>query len=105
MKKLIILVFALALASTAFAQNKQTANYSGIVEKYDAASRTLVIKKKDKQGEFVLTDTSEVLKDKTKADAAAITVGQKVDVEFWLDGSKKIVKKVKVSGATTNSTK
>ena len=33
MKKLIILVFALALASTAFAQNKQTANYSGIVEK------------------------------------------------------------------------
>lgn len=100
MKKLIALVFALALAAPVFAQNdKQTANYSGIVEKYDAASKTLVIKKKDKQGEFVITDSSEVLKDKTKADASAIAPGQKADVEFWLEGSKKMVKKVKVSAA------
>ena len=99
MKKLIALVFALALAAPVFAQNKQTANYSGIVEKYDAASKTVVIKKKDKQGEFVITDTSEVLKDKTKADASAITPGQKADVEFWLEGSKKMVKKLKVSAA------
>ena len=103
MKKLIILVFALALASTAFAQNKQTANYSGIVEKYDAATKTLVVKKGDKQGEFVLTDTSEVVKDKTKADATAIAAGQKADVEFWLEGAKKVVKKVKVSGGAATT--
>lgn len=99
MKKLFILAFALTLATSAFAQKKITADYSGIVEKYDAATKTLVIKRKDKQGEFVITDTSEVLKNNAKADASAITAGQKADVEFWLEGSKKIVKKVKVSGA------
>src|SRR5690242_8578488 len=98
MKKLLILVFALALAVPAFAQKKPTANYSGVVEKYDAATKTIVVKKKDKTGEFVLTDTSEVLKDKTKADAAAISAGQKIDVEFWLEGSKKMVKTAKVTG-------
>ena len=107
MKKLFALMFVLALAMPAFAQKKATANYAGVVEKYDAATRTLVIKKnKDRQGEFVLTDTSEILKDKTKADAAAITAGQKVEVEFWLEGSKKMIKKVKVTGgATANATK
>ena len=102
MKKLLILVFALALAAVpAFAQKKTTANYSGVVEKYDAATKTLTIKKKDKQGEFVLTDTSEVLKDKTTADAAAISVGQKAEVEFWLEGATKMVKRVKVSGGAS----
>jgi len=99
MKKLLIVLFALAIAVPVFAQNKQTANYSGIVEKYDAATKTLIIKKKDKQGEFIITDTSEVLKDKAKADASAISAGQKADVEFWLEGSKKMVKKLKVSAA------
>ena len=47
------------------------ANYSGIVESYDAATKTLTVKRKDKQGEFVITDTSEVLQGKTKADASA----------------------------------
>ena len=54
---------------------------------YDAATKTLTIKRKDKQGEFVITDTSEVLQGKTKADASAFTAGQKVDVEFVMDGA------------------
>jgi hypothetical protein len=93
------MVFALALATSAFAQKKVTADYSGIVDKYDAATKTLTIKRKDKQGEFVITDASEILNNNAKADASAIAVGQKADVEFWLEGAKKIVKKVKVSGA------
>ena len=103
MKRLLIVVFALGLAVPAFAQKKQTANYAGVVEKYDAATKTLTIKKGDKQGEFVLTDTSEVTKDKAKADAAAITVGQKAEVEFWLEGPKKVVKKLKVSGGSATT--
>ena len=98
MKKLLILVFTLALATSAFAQKKATANYAGVVDKYDTATKTLTIKKGDKQGEFVVTDTSEITKDKTKADAAAIAAGQKVKVEFWMEGSKKMAKKVEVSG-------
>ena len=103
MKKLIMLVCALALATTAFAagQGKQiSANYSGIVEKYDAATKTLVIKKKDKQGEFIITDTSAIELNKSKADISAVAAGQKVDVEFVMDGAKKIAQKVKLSGTT-----
>lgn len=102
MKKLLIIAFALAIGSAAFAQDKPTARYSGVVEKYDAATKTLTVKKNDKHGEFIITDTSEVLQGKTKADASAIAAGQKAEVEFSLDGAKKIAKKVKLSGAATS---
>ena len=102
MKKLLILAFALALATTAFAApGTVKANYSGIIDSYDTATKTLTIKRGDKQGEFVITDTSEVLQGKTKADASAFTAGQKVDVEFVMDGATKLVLKAKVSGSAT----
>jgi len=102
MKKLLILAFALALATTAFAApGTVKANYSGIIDSYNAATKTLTIKRGDKQGEFVITDTSEVLQGKTKADASAFTAGQKVDVEFVMDGATKLVLKAKVSGSAT----
>ena len=110
MKKLLILACALVIATSTFAfaeQSKPKSSYSGIVEKYDAATKTLTVKKKDKQGEFVIGDTSEVLDNKTKADASALTAGRKVDVEFVMDGAKKVIVKAKVSGpaATTTATK
>ena len=102
MRKLLILAFALALATSAFAApGKTKANYSGIIEKYDAATKTLTVKRGDKQGVFVINDTSEVLQGKTKADPSALTAGQKVDVEFVLDGSTKLILKAKVSGSST----
>ena len=103
MKKLFALAFALALATSAFAgqDKKITAQYSGIVEKYDAATRTLIIRKKDKQGEFVITDTSAVELNKAKADASAFAAGQKADVEFVMDGARKVAQKVRLSAATT----
>ena len=101
MKKLLILAFALTIGSSAFAQNKISAKYSGIVDKYDVATKTLTVKKGDKQGEFVITDTSEVLNGKTKADASAIAAGQKAEVEFVMDGATKQIKKLKLTGTTT----
>jgi len=102
MKKLLILAFALAIASSASAAPGQTkASYSGIIEKYDAATKTLTVKHGDKQGEFVITETSEVIQGKTKADPSAFTAGLKVDVEFVLDGPKKIIVKAKVAGSST----
>jgi hypothetical protein len=104
MKKLWILACALVIATSAFAaQGKPiTSDYSGFVEKYDAATRTLTVKRKDnKQGEFMLNETSEVLDGKTKADASALSVGRKVEVEFFMDGPKKMVVKAKVSGPAT----
>ena len=102
MKKLLILAFALAISSTAFAQNKISAKYNGVIEKYDAATKTLIVKRNDKQGEFVVADTAEVTQNKAKADVSALAAGQKVEVEFVMDGAKKVAQKVKVSGATAN---
>ncbi|MDP2317789.1 MAG: hypothetical protein Q8O42_00420 [Acidobacteriota bacterium] len=104
MKQLLILACALVLATSAFAaQGKPvTSKYSGVVEQYDAATKTLTVKRKDnRQGDFVIADTSEVLDGKAKADPAALSVGRKVEVEFFLDGAKKIVVKAKVSGPAT----
>lgn len=41
-----------------------------------------------------------ILKDKTKADVSALAAGQKVDLEFVMDGATKLVHKVKVSGGS-----
>ena len=106
MKKLLILTCALVLATSAFAaQGKPvTSKYAGVVEQYDAATKTLTVKRKDnKQGEFVIADASEVLDGNTKADAAALSVGRKVEVEFFMDGAKKIVVKAKVSGVAATT--
>ena len=103
MKKLLVIAFALAIGSTAFAQaGKISAKYSGIIEKYDAATRTLTVKRNDKQGEFVIADTVEVTQNKGKADVSALTAGQKVEVEFVMDGATKVAQKVKVSGTTAD---
>jgi len=103
MKKLLILAFALVIATSAFAAGpaKIKADYTGIVEKYDAASKTLTVRKKDKTGEFVITDASVVELNKAKANASAITAGQKVNVEFTMDGSKKVAQTVKLTAATS----
>jgi Cu/Ag efflux protein CusF len=102
MKKLFVLACVLAFATSAFAaQEKIKASYSGIIEKYDAATKTLTVKRKDKQGEFVFTETSEVLQGKAKADISALAAGQKVDVEFVMDGARKMVVTAKVSESTS----
>ena len=107
MKKLLILACALAIASTAFAAQGKAikSSYDGVIEKYDAATKTLTVKRKDKQGEFVLTDTAEVLDGKAKADASAFSAGRKVDVEFVMDGARKMIVKAKVSGPAAVGTK
>lgn len=105
MKKLFILACLLAFATTAFAgqaKNAPTASYSGVIEKYDAATKTLTVKRKDKQGEFVITDSSEVLQNKAKADVSALTAGQKVEIEFVMNGATKLIQKVKVSANTSS---
>src|SRR5262245_5163832 len=97
-KKLIMFVCALAIAASAIAApGKITANYSGVVNKYDAATKTLTVKNKDREGVFVSNEQSQIMKGKTKADASAIAAGQKVKVVFVLDGSTKIAQKIEVN--------
>jgi hypothetical protein len=101
MKKLLVLVCTLAIATGAFAgqaKNPPKARFSGTVTSYDAAAKVLVVKKGDKDTKFQLTDTSEVLKSGKKADAAAFAAGQGAKVEYWMDGPTKMVVKVQLSG-------
>jgi len=104
MKKLLILACALVLSTSAFAAGQSKpikASYSGVVEKYDAATKTLTVQHKDKHGEFVIADSSQVLEGDKKADASALVAGRKVDVDFVMDGAKKVVQKVKIGAAAT----
>ena len=102
MKKLLILAFTLALATSAFAApGTVKAKYSGTIDSYDAATKTLTVNQKDRKGVFIITDTSEVMQDQTKADTSALVAGQKVDLEFVMDGATKLIQKVKVSGASS----
>ena len=107
MKKLLILTCALLIATSSFgfaAQGKVKSSYSGVVEKYDPSTKTLIVKKKDKQGEFVITDASAVELNKAKSDISAAAAGQKVDVEFVMDGATKVIVKAKVSGPAAATT-
>jgi hypothetical protein len=102
MKKLFAIAFALALATSAFAApGKIKARYSGTIDSYDAATKTLTVNQKDRKGVFLITDTSEVLQDKTKADPSVFAAGQKVELEFVMDGATKLIQKVKVKGTAT----
>lgn len=97
MKKLIMFVCALAIAVTAAAApGKVKARYSGVVGKYDAATKTVTVKQKDKEGVFVLNDQSQILSGGAKADASAITEGKKVKIEFVMDGATKVAQKVEI---------
>lgn len=99
MKKLLVLAFTLALATSAFAApGKIKARYSGTIDSYDAATKTLTVNQKERKGVFLITDTSEVLQGKTKADPSVFAAGQKVKLEFVMDGATKLIQKVEVSG-------
>ncbi len=90
-------VCALAIAASAIAApGKVKAKYSGVVEKFDAATKTLTVKNKDKQGVFVLNDQSQIVSGSAKADATAFASGKKVKIEFVMDGATKIAQKVEV---------
>ena len=101
MKKLLTIAFTLALATSAFAApGTVKAKYSGIIDSYDASTKTLTVNQKDRKGVFMITDTSEVLQGKVKADPSALEAGQKVELEFVMDGATKLIQKAEVSGAS-----
>jgi hypothetical protein len=94
---LLIIAFTLALATSAFAApGKVKARYSGTIDSYDAATKTLTVNQKDRKGVFLITDTSEVLQGKTKADPSVFVAGEKVELEFVMDGATKLIQKIKV---------
>jgi hypothetical protein len=102
MKKLLTIAFTLALATSAFAApGTIKAKYSGVIDSYDASTKTLTVNQKDRKGVFMITDTSEVLQNKVKVDPSALVAGQKVELEFVMDGATKLIQKVKVSGSST----
>src|SRR5262245_32821598 len=109
MKKLLTFVCALAISTAAFAapakSAAKSAHYSGTIEKYDAATRTLTAKHDGKDTTFQISEKSEVMKGKQKADASSLaaSVGSAVKVEYMLDGSTKNAEKIEVAAAATHA--
>jgi hypothetical protein len=112
MKKLLILICAFALSSAAFAAPAKTtpvvAHMSGVVEKYDVATKTLTVKHDGgKAITFQINDKSEVMKGKTKADVSSLATsgGQPVKVEYVMDGPNRVAEKIAVAAAHTAASK
>lgn len=107
MKKLFVLICSLAIGTAAFAAPAKNthvvAHMSGTVEKYDAASKTLTVKHDGaKETTFEVTDTSAVMKGKSKADVSSLTTstGQGVKVAYVMQGSTRVAERIDVSPAT-----
>jgi len=103
MKKLLILVCTLAIGTAAFAAQAKgapmSAHFTGTIEKYDTAARTLTVKHEGKDTTFQINDKSEVMKGKAKADASSLaaSTGQSVKVEYRMDGPTKVAEKIDVA--------
>jgi len=105
MKKLLILVSALAISTAALAATPVRATLNGTVETYDSSTRMLTVKHSGKDSTFHLAEQSQVMQGKSKADATALTAGQNVKVEYIMDGPTKVAEKVELSGAKATAKK
>ena len=101
MKKLLILVCTIAIGTAAFAAPAKStaAHFTGTIEKYDTATKTLTVKHDGKNTDFQINDKSEVMKGKSKADASSLaaSTGQSVKIEYKMDGSMKVAEKIDVA--------
>jgi hypothetical protein len=75
-----------------------TAHASGVVEKYDATTKTLTIKHDGKDLQFTVADTASVMKGKEKADLATAT-GMEAKIEYMVSGTAKTADKIELSAA------
>jgi len=108
----ILLIGATAMAAPATQTKKASAakpaatakmtmsHASGVVEKYDAATKTLTIKHDGKEQTFTVADTASVMKGKEKADLATAT-GMEAKIEYMTSGTTKTADKIELSAAKT----
>ena len=102
MKKLLILACTLAIGTAAFAAPAKPAtkaHFTGTIEKYDAAGKTLTVKHDGKETTFVLGDQAQVMKGTQKADASSLSAstGQTVKVEYVMNGGNRVADKIEVA--------
>jgi phage baseplate assembly protein gpV len=110
MKKLLILICALAIGTAAFAAPAKSApasaHFTGTIEKYDTATKTLTVKHDGKDTVFQINDKSQVMNGKSKADASALaaSTGQSVKIDYTMDGSTKVAEKIDVTATHVTHT-
>ena len=94
-----------APAAKPAATAKMTMSHAtGVVEKYDAATKTLTIKHDGKEQMFTVADTASVMKGKEKADLATAT-GMEAKIEYMTSGTTKTADKIELSAAKTATAK
>jgi hypothetical protein len=78
---------------------------SGSIEKYDAATKTLTLKHDGKETNFVLADSTHVMKGKEMLSPSALMSGQHAKVEYTVAGANKEARVIEVSEAKAAATK
>jgi len=107
MKKLLILVCSLAIGTAAFAAPAKNApagaHFTGTIEKYDAATKTLTVKHDGKDTTFQINDKSEVMNGKSKADPSALaaSAGHTAKIEYMMSGTTRVAEKIEVAATHT----
>jgi hypothetical protein len=103
MKKLLVLVCTLAIGTAAFAAPAKgapaSAHFTGTIEKYDTATKTLTVKHDGKDTTFQINDKSQVMNGKSKADPSALaaSAGHTVRIDYMMEGATKVAEKVEVA--------
>jgi Cu/Ag efflux protein CusF len=75
------------------------AHATGVIEKFDAATKTLTVKHDGKSMQFVLADSASLMMGKEKIDAAMLAshAGSQARIEYTTSGSSKLADKVEVA--------
>jgi len=92
-------------AAKSAAATSQKASASGTVEKYDSASRTLVLKHDGKETSFVLADSTSIMAGKEKAALTDLTAGRKAKVEYTVANGAKTVQMVELEKSASHTAK
>lgn len=98
---------AKAAAKPAATHAMVKAHATGVVEKFDAATKTLTVKHDGKDMQFVIGDTASLLRGKDKVDAAALgsATGQMAKIEYTTMSGTKTADKVELPAAKSVAAK
>jgi Cu/Ag efflux protein CusF len=101
---------ATTTATTAHAEKASTAAAkaawaSGAVEKFDQASRTLVLKHDGKESTYVLAENASVMNGKQKAALTDLASGKNVKVEYTVANGANTASLVELEGAKAKHAK
>jgi hypothetical protein len=107
-RSLIAILGSVILSSAAFAAPAKTPSAwsSGVIEKFDSAAHSLVVKQGSHQMTFIVSPTAQILEGKSTLtpDTLASNVGHHIKVHYTMANATRVADRVEVTAATPSQT-